>query len=313
MQKYVDQTFIDDPLRMMRCIRFACKLGFTISVETYKALIRNAERLKIISKERIQDEFVKILLSDHPIMGVQLLKQTGLLEQFIPEFAPAYEMKQNIYHDYCSVWQHTIKVVKHASEIDGVDKKVLMLGALFHDIGKINTYSVKEGEVHFYNHEFESEKMAVEILKRLKFPNDVINEVAFIVKNHMRFKSVGDDVPKDKSIRKFQYECVTEERFKLSVALMHADNISHGANYCLPNQANKILGRSAELVSDGNHMFNYKLPITGDEIMGFKGIKPGPEVKKYKEYLIKIAFNNVKELNKDMCFKYIKNIDVSKI
>ena len=194
-----------------------------------------------------------------------------------------------------------------------MDKKLLLLGAVFHDLGKIKTYSEHDGKVHFYNHEFESERMCREILKRLKFPNDVIDEVAFIVKNHMRFKGVGDNTPKDKSIRKFQYECVTEERFKLAVMLMHADNLSHGVKYCLPNQGIKILNRSKELDVEGNAMFNYKLPITGDEIMEFKGIKPGPEVKKYKEYLLKMAFNNAKELTKDVCFKYIKNIDATKI
>lgn len=129
----------------------------------------------------------------------------------------------------------------------------------------------------------------------------------------MRFKGVGDNTPKDKSIRKFQYECVTNDRFKLAIALIHADNLSHGAKYCLPSQGMKILNRSIDLVIVGNHMFNYKLPITGDEIMEYKGITPGPEVKKYKEYLLKMAFNNAKELTKDMCFKYIKNIDTSKI
>lgn len=308
-----DIVYNDDPLRLMRTVRFSSRFGWDIDETTFDSMCRNAHRLEIISKERIQDEFVKILLSKNPVMGIQLLRQTGLLEQFIPEFAQTYNMNQNIYHDYCTVWQHTLKVIQHASEMDGMDKKLLLLGAVFHDLGKIKTYSEHDGKVHFYNHEFESERMCREILKRLKFPNDVIDEVAFIVKNHMRFKGVGDNTPKDKSIRKFQYECVTEERFKLAVMLMHADNLSHGVKYCLPNQGIKILNRSKELESEGNAMFNYKLPITGDEIMEFKGINPGPEVKKYKEYLLKMAFNNAKELTKDVCFKYIKNIDATKI
>jgi putative nucleotidyltransferase with HDIG domain len=311
-----DIVFNDDPLRLMRCVRFTSRFGWDIDETTYDSMKRNAERLKIISKERIQDEFVKILLSKNPVMGMVLLKETGLLEQFIPEFKETYGMKQNIYHDYCTVWEHTMKVIQHASEIEIEDKKLrefLMLGAVFHDIGKIRTYTEKEGKVHFYNHEYESEKMTRDILKRLKFPNDTIDEVCFMVRNHMRFKGVGDNTPKDKSIRKFQYECVTEDRFNLCIYLIHADNLSHGAKYCLPNQAMKILERSDELLDDGNSMFNYKLPISGDEIMEFKGINPGPEVKKYKEYLLKMAFNNAKELDRDMCFKYIKNLDISKI
>lgn len=311
-----DIVFNDDPLRLMRTVRMASRFGWDIDETTYDSMKRNAERLKIISKERIQDEFVKILLSKNPVMGMVLLKETGLLEQFIPEFKETYGMKQNIYHDYCTVWEHTMKVIQHASEIEIEDKKVrefLMLAAVFHDIGKVRTYTEKEGKVHFYNHEYESEKMTRDILKRLKFPNDTIDEICFMVKNHMRFKGVGDNTPKDKSIRKFQYECVTKDRFNLCVYLMHADNLSHGAKYCLPNQAMKIFERSNELLDDGNAMFNYKLPISGDEIMEFKGIEPGTGVKKYKEYLLKMAFNNAKELTKDMCFKYIKNIDISKI
>ncbi len=308
-----DIVFNDDPLRLMRGVRMASRFGWDIDDATFDSMCRNAHRLEIVSKERIQDEFMKILLSKNPVGGMRMLRNTGLLDHFIPEFAPTYNMNQNIYHDYCTVWQHTLKVIQHASEIDDVDKRLLMLGAVFHDIGKVKTYSEQNGKVHFYHHELESEKMTREILKRLKFPNHIIDGVAFIVKNHMRFKGIGDNTPKDKSIRKFQYECVTSECFRLAISLIHADNLSHGIKYCLPQQGLKILERSAELVADRNDMFNYKLPISGDEIMEFKGINPGPEIKKYKEYLLKMAFNNAKELTKDMCFKYIKNIDISKI
>ena len=311
-----DIVLTDDPLRSLRVCRFASRFGWKIEKETYKALIRNADRLEIISKERIQDEFVKILLSKNPVMGMELLQDTGLLIQFIPEFGGLFDMKQNIYHDFCTVWEHTLKVVQHASvmyEDDLEKKKLLMLGAVLHDIGKLTTMTMRDGKVHFYNHEFESERMSREILRNLKFPNDVIDEVCFIVKNHMCFKGAGDNTPKDKSIRKFQYECKTKERFELAVKLMHADNLSHGKKYCLPNQGIKILNRSNELVESGEDMFGYKLPIDGNDIMEYKGIGPGRDIKKYQEYLLKMAFNNVKTLDREACFKYIKNIDVSRI
>jgi putative nucleotidyltransferase with HDIG domain len=305
-----DVVLSDDPLRMLRVCRFSCRYGWGVDEKTFEAVARNAHRLCIISPERIQDELVKILLSPNPVMGLQFLKQTGLLVQFMPEFSETFELKQNVFHDYCTVWEHTVKVIANASKIETADvesKRLLMVAALLHDIGKPATFSEEDGKVHFYGHENKGAEIARATMKRLRFSNDDIDEVCFMVRNHMRFKWCGDAAPKDKVIRRFQYVCETPDRFRLAMQLIHADNVSHGVEHCLPSQFGLIMKRSDELVSEGESMFGYKLPVKGDDIMRAKGIGPGPDVKKFVERLTKVAFNGVKELDRETCLKLIKN------
>lgn len=316
-----DVVFIDDPLRIMRVCRFSCRYSWKIEKETYMSMMRNVDRLEIITKERIQDELLKILCCDNPVMGLEELEDIGALKYIIPELQETVGMTQNKYH-FGDVWEHTLKVVDNVKEMvktntlfpkNGYTHQVLMVAALLHDIGKINTRTEKDGNVHFIYHELESEKLAIKILKRLKFSNDFIDDVAFAVKEHMRFKSFGDNTPTDKALRKFQYACKTLSRFELCLILIHADNMAHAEKYCLPNQYDKIMKRSFDMIGEGEAMFGYKLPIDGNDIMEFKKIEPGPDVKKYQEYLLKMAYNGVGKLDRETCFKYIKNIDPQKI
>ena len=321
MANNLEQTFIEDPLRVMRGVRMACKLNFTISPPTYEALKMNSYRLEIITKERIQGELLKILCCDNPVMGLEELEDIGALKYIIPELQETVGMTQNKYH-FGDVWEHTLKVVDNVKEMvktntlfpkNGYTHQVLMVAALLHDIGKINTRTEKDGKVQFIGHELESEKLAIKILKRLKFSNDFIDDVAFAVREHMRFKSFGDNTPSDKALRKFQYACETLSRFELCLRLIHADNMAHAEKYCSPNQFDKIMKRSFDMIGEGEAMFGYKLPIDGNDIMEFKKIEPGPDVKKYQEYLLKIAYNGVGKLDRETCFKHIKNINLQKL
>lgn len=316
-----DVVFIDDPLRIMRVCRFSCRYSWKIEKETYMSMMRNVDRLEIITKERIQDELLKILCCDNPVMGLEELEDIGALKYIIPELQETVGMTQNKYH-FGDVWEHTLKVVDNVKEMvktntlyskNGYTHQVLMVAALLHDIGKINTRTEKDGKVQFIGHELESEKLAIKILKRLKFSNDFIDDVAFAVKEHMRFKSFGDNTPTDKALRKFQYACKTLSRFELCLRLIHADNMAHAEKYCSPNQFDKIMKRSFDMIGEGEAMFGYKLPIDGNDIIEFKKIEPGPNVKKYQEYLLKIAYNGVGKLDRETCFKHIKNIDLQKL
>ena len=156
-------------------------------------------------------------------------------------------------------------------------------------------------------HEVASADMAEEILRRLKYDNETIRTVKFMVKNHMRFKSFGNNTPSDKALRKFQYECKNEELYYKCLSLIHCDNLSHGVKYCLNEQVPKIIARTIEMKNDGEAMFDFKLPITGYEIMEIRGCKSGEEVGKCVEYLTKLCFNGVKKMNKESCEKMIKN------
>lgn len=302
-----DVVMVDDPLRVLRAIRFSCQLGFEIEKETFAAMKRDVHRLEIVSAERIQTELNKILMSPEPVKGLELLKNCGALEEFIPEFKDTYSLTQNKYHDFNTVWEHTLKVVENARIFNDL---TVRLAALLHDIGKTKTRQVNGDKVQFIMHENVGATMAQDILKRLKYDNATIRDVKFIVKNHMRFKSFGDNTPSDKSLRKFQYECKDKGLYDKCLTLINADNMAHGVNYCLPMQVPKIMARTVEMMHDGEDMFDFKLPVTGEEIMDARGCQPGEEVGKCVEYLTKLCFNGVKKMDKENCLKMIKNFKI---
>lgn len=284
-----DMTYDDDPLRILRCIRFASRYGWAIDRDVRESMCRNAHRLEIITTERIHTELDKMLTCKHPVMALELLRDIGALQFVIPELAETFDMRQNRYH-FGTVWQHTLKVV------EGVPNQlVLRLAALLHDVGKINTRSVGEdGSVHFFGHEIASVDLAVDILRRLKYSNAVIHEVAFLIRHHMDLKHYGDDAKKlkDKKLRKIQYICGTKERFENMLELIDADNKAHADGYCMTNQVEIVSRRTAAMEDDGSAMFGYRMLLSGNDIMRIKGLKPGPEVKDCTEYLMKLAFLN---------------------
>ena len=142
-----DVIFSDDPLRIMRCIRFSCRYGWNIEDTTMNGMKKNAERLSIITKERIQDEFNKMLLSKNPIQALEKLMEINVMKFIIPELEEAYRMEQNKYH-IGTVWEHSMKVLANVSLVS--ESLVLRMAALLHDIGKIKVKTIDEkGNVHF--------------------------------------------------------------------------------------------------------------------------------------------------------------------
>lgn len=307
MQK-IDETFIDDPLRILRGIRMAVKLGFSISDLTLESMVRNVDRLSIITKERIADELNKMLMCDDAVYAMRLLVDIGAMKYVIPELCEAVEMEQNKYH-IGTVYEHTMKVLDLVVKRPywGVSHLETRMAALLHDIGKIKVKTIDEnGNVHFYKYEIASAELVETILRRLKYSNDFIDEVKFLVKNHMRTKQWGDycEHMKDKTLRKLQYECGFRRFVRLSI-LIDADNKSHAEGFCLPNQIQMIWKRTNEMVDGGTDMFDYKLPIDGNDVMEVKGIKPGKEVRECLDYAMKLAYNNPK-MDRELMLKHIK-------
>lgn len=304
----IDQTYIDDPLRILRAIRMACRFNFNITSKTYDALKRNSYRITIISQERITDEFNKMLMTKEPVKAIRLLNDIGVLQYVLPELVQTIGIEQNSYH-FGDVFEHSMKVLENVSNING--SLELRLAALFHDLGKIKTKTIDEnGNVHFYNHENVSAFLCDSKLRAMKYPNDIIKRVRKAVNSHMRTKSFGDtcEKVKDKSIRKLQF--ALGDVFDLTMDLIDADNRAHKTEYCMPNQVRIIKDRSDELVKNGMDCFKLSLPIDGNDIIEFKGIdKPGPIVKKYLDYLTKLWLNNPK-ITKEECLKHIKNLDL---
>lgn len=303
-----DIVFFDDGLRLLRVCRFSCCFGWLIDTDTYIGMIKNAHRLETITKERIADELNKILMSDNAVSGIHILKSVGLLKYVIPELCETFELEQNKYH-FGTVFEHTMKVLDLVVKRPfwGASHLETRMAALLHDIGKIKVKTVdKKGNAHFYKHELASAELAETILRRLKYSNDFIDKVKFLVKNHMRTKQWGDgcEYMKDKTLRKLQHECGYRKFFEL-MTLIDADNNSHAEEYCLPNQVYTINKYTNRMVDDKTDMFDYKLPINGDDVMFIKGIEPGRDVKDCLEYAMKLAFNNPK-ITRTELLKHIK-------
>lgn len=305
MQTFVDQTYIDDPLRILRCIRMSCVFGFNIAPETFESMKRNVDRLEIITKERVQSELNKILLCDNAVMGINTLHEIGAMKYVIPEFDKCYGLEQNDYH-FGDVSEHTLAVLGyHCSHFD--PNLVERLACLLHDIGKIETVSVKDGRVHFYEHEYAGAKMCVDILKRLKYDNHTIDEVSFLIKNHMRTKQGGNggEKIKDKSLNKLLYECKTQERFDALIKVIECDNMSHKSEHNIHNQYYELWLRSKS--EKHRTMFGYKLPITGDDIMETLHIGPGPMVREIIRRLTNKAFQDP-FITREQCIKFLPGI-----
>lgn len=295
----VDQTFIDDPLRILRVIRFHTRYGYKISDRTLKAMKRNVRRLSIITVERINDELCKILMSPNAADGIRLIYSIGAMKYVIPELEDCVGLEQNAYH-FGDVWAHTLAVLENDCRLFEPDL-ICRLACLLHDIGKIKCRSVKDGKVHFYDHEYVGCDVAKEALKRLKFDNHTIDEVCFIIRNHMRTKGFENDCRKmkDKSINKFMYVCETKERFQRTCRVIECDNLAHEKSHCITGQYKRFME-----CAENTKMFGYKLPINGDDVMAELGVEPGPVVKDVLKGVLVHAFNDP-DISRESCLKLI--------
>jgi tRNA nucleotidyltransferase/poly(A) polymerase len=174
-----DWMFHDDPLRIMRAVRFAARLGFDIEVNTLNSLKNNIHKLKFISRERIRDEFLKILVIKNGA-GVKLLKDTGILGFLMPEFDKMDGVNSNK-----NIWNHTLSVLNHSKNTTNHK-----MAALFHDLGKVYSANTVDGKVNFHGHQFESEKLVVKFMKTFRFTNKEIDLISLAVRLHMDIDQV---------------------------------------------------------------------------------------------------------------------------
>jgi putative nucleotidyltransferase with HDIG domain len=292
-----DIIFTEDPLRILRAARFAIKYDWDLPMFMLRAMKKNATQLKNISFERIRDELDKMLLTGSPQRAIKLLKVTGVLEYVIPEFKEAYKMTQNQHHVH-TVFQHSLEVLSKTQPV-----LLQRLMGLLHDIGKTVTRSVTPTGVHFYGHEYEGAKIAEDVMKRLKYPVEMIDAVKKGVAAHMRLKHGGDDAIKlsDKTLRKFKIEMGDNLENILNV--INADNIAHAEASSMPNQVANVKKRLDAL---DIKVTKPSLPITGHDLI-LMGIKPGPIFTKILEVITDKWYENP-NISKEQAMKLARGI-----
>jgi tRNA nucleotidyltransferase (CCA-adding enzyme) len=280
-----DIIFAEDPLRIMRAIRFASRLNFKIGRDTDKAIKRYTPWLKNISNERIRDEFNKILISDDPVGGLNRLKYAGILEYMIPEFKDLYKINNQGKHHVKDAWNHTLDVVARSKPT--VEAR---LAALLHDIGKSYTMTVAEdGNVHFHAHQYVSRKIAKRFMIKYKYTNEQIELVGNAVFMHMNFI----ERMLNKTIRRFVNE-MGRETFLFCLDLAEADSW-HRARLAIVNNVR-------EFVLTDTFVLNPKtsMPVNGDMIMEHFNIKPGKEVGRLlaieKDFLFEFPEASIEEI-----------------
>ena len=201
-----EDSFSDDPLRMMRAARFMSQLNFEVDQSVLVAIKNMAARLEIISAERIRDEFIKIMMSQSPRLGITLLVETGLADHFLPE-VPKLKLEIDEHHHHKDVYEHSLTVLEQAIALEnrlGGKSLVNRLAALLHDIGKPKTRAlIPGGGVSFHHHEVVGARLAKERLKKLRFSNEIIDQVETLIVLHLRFHGYGDGEWTDSAVRRY--------------------------------------------------------------------------------------------------------------
>jgi len=307
-----EQSFGDDPLRILRAARFAAKLGFAVAPEVRAAMTEQAGRLEIVSAERITVELTKLMLTPDPALGIDLLVQTGVAEQVLPEVS-RLRMEADEHHRHKDVYQHSLTVLRQAIALepeyglgdDGGDL-VVRLAALLHDIGKPKTRTLlPDGRVAFHLHEVVGAKMTKRRLTALRFPNDVIRDVSRLVELHLRFHGYGEGEWTDAAVRRYvrdagplltrlhvltRADCTTRNRAKAARLARAYDGLEE---------------RITEL-SEQEELARLRPELDGNEIMRILGVPPGPVVGKARDFLLELRINRG-ELGRDRVIQELRD------
>lgn len=292
--------FAEDALRMMRAARLATTLNFIIEPKTASAIKKNAPWLRAISKERIRDEIMKIIMSDGASQGIELLRQMGLLKYIIPELEQGYGISQNKHHIY-ECYEHALRSLKYAAD-KGFNKYV-RLASLLHDIAKPRTKRGQGENATFYGHEVVGARTTTQILNRLKFPKKEIEKVAKLVRYHFFYYNV-DEVT-ESSVRRLVRQVGPENMTELLQVRM-ADRIGSGVPKAEPYKL-RHLKYVIEKVSQ-DPISVKMLKVTGKDVMSRLKIKPGPQIGHVLDILLGHVLNDPKKNKKEFLEQEIKKL-----
>ncbi len=286
-----EQSFSDDPLRILRAARFAAKLGFEVAADVRAAMTDQADRLAIVSAERITGELTKLMLTPDPALGIDLLVQTSVAEQVLPEVS-RLRMEADEHHRHKDVYQHSLTVLRQAIALEpryGLDGDLrVRLAALLHDVGKPRTRSLlPDGRVAFHLHEVVGAKMTRRRLTALRFPKDVVQDVSRLVELHLRFHGYGEGEWTDSAVRRYvrdagplltrlhvltRADCTTRNRAK-------AQRLA---------RAYDALERRIVELSEQEELARIRPELDGNEIMRILGVPPGPLVGRAYDFLLEL-------------------------
>ncbi|GGN03388.1 CCA tRNA nucleotidyltransferase [Streptomyces fuscichromogenes] len=287
-----EDSFSDDPLRMMRAARFAAQLDFEVAPEVVAAMKDMAGRLEIVSAERVRDELNKLVLSAHPRKGLTLLVDTGLADHVLPEL-PALRLESDEHHRHKDVYDHTLIVVEQAMALEenGPDL-TLRLAALLHDIGKPRTRRFeKDGRVSFHHHEVVGAKMTKKRMTALKYSNDLVKDVSQLVELHLRFHGYGAGEWTDSAVRRYVRDAgpLLDRLHKLTRSDCTTRNKRKAL--ALSRAYDGLEGRIAEL-QEREELDAIRPDLDGNQIMEILGIRPGPEVGQAYKHLLELRLEN---------------------
>lgn len=291
-----EESFTDDPLRMMRAARFVSQLGFDIAPEVLQAMAAMADRLEIVSAERIRDEFTKLLLGRHPRRGLEVLVQTGLAPYVVPEL-PALQLEVDEHHRHKDVYQHSLTVMEQAIDLETTHEPisdpdlVLRLAALLHDIGKPKTRKFEgDGGVSFHHHEVVGARMVKKRLTALRFPNDVVDEVAKLTELHLRFHGYGTGEWTDSAVRRYVRDAGDQlnRLHKLTRADCTTRNRQRAA--ALQTAYDGLEERIARLAEE-EELASMRPDLDGNRIMEILGIAPGRDVGAAYDFLLELRLD----------------------
>jgi poly(A) polymerase len=290
-----EDSFSDDPLRMMRAARFAAQLGFTVDPAVVAAMREMAGRIEIISAERVRDELVKLVCAPYPRLGLTLLVETGLADHVLPEL-PALALERDEHHRHKDVYEHTLTVLEQSIDLEsrlpaGGPDFVSRFAALMHDVGKPRTRRfLDDGTVTFHHHDVVGAKITKKRMKALRFSNDEIDAVTKLVELHLRFHGYGSGEWTDSAVRRYVRDA-GEELERLHV-LTRADCTTRNQRKAdrLRRTYDDLETRIARL-SEAEELASIRPDLDGNQIMEILGIGPGREVGLAYQYLLELRMD----------------------
>lgn len=289
-----ENSFSDDPLRMLRAARFTSQLRFRPAPRVVRAMQDMAERLEIISVERIRDELCKLVLTDRPRTGLNLLVETGVAEQFLPEL-PALRLERDEHHRHKDVYEHSLTVLEQAIALEkprGHEPDLVSrLAALLHDIGKPRTRRFEPGgKVSFHHHDVVGAKMVKKRMKALHFSTDEIRSVALLVELHLRFHGYGDGQWTDSAVRRYVRDAGDElERLHI---LTRADCTTRNQRKAARlRRAYDHLEERIDVLAEEEKLNAMRPDLNGDQIMEILQLSPGREVGQAYRYLLELRID----------------------